>query len=183
MLYVDKFKLKLKPESSYSAGSPQARKVEASPWLRGRRRKDHHGVQPPHLRMSHVGSSPSPALSRERRRHHRPLTPGERASHQALSTKTELWSRPDPSLRETGVRSPGERPRQGSGPSLRAPTSRKSLPPRVQFPCHLPASLTQPVTPTTQCPVGQAGGPAIWPTSLAHWLRTAKTQTKRSPWK
>lgn len=178
---MDKFKLKLKPETSYSAGSPQARKVETSPWLRGRRRKDHHGVQPPPLRMSRVGSCPSPALSPERRRHPRPPTLGEHASHQALSTKTELWSCPAPSLRETGAPSPGERPRQGRGPSLRAAGSRKSLSPWVQFPCHLPASLAQPVTPMTQCPVGQAGGPATWPISSAHWPRTAKTQTKRNP--
>lgn len=180
---MDKFKLQLQPETSSGAGSPQARKVEASPWLRGRGRREHHGVQPPPRRMAHAGSRPSPALPRERRHHRRPPTPGERASRRALSAKTERWSRPDPSPRETGVPSPGERPRQGSGPSLRAPGSRKSLPPWVQFPCHLPASLTQPLTPTTQCPAGQAGGPAIWPTSSAHWPRTAKTRTKRSPWK
>lgn len=178
---MDTFKLKLNPETSYSARSPQTRKVEASPSLRGRRRKDRHGVQPPPLRRSHVGSRPPPALSWERRRHPRPPTPGEHASHRALSTKTEPWSCPAPSLREMGVPSPEERPRQGRGPSLRAPGSRKSLSPRVQSPCHLPASITQPVTPTTQCPVGQAGGPATWPTSSAHWPRTAQTQTKRSP--
>lgn len=157
--------------------------METSPWLLGRRRKDSRRVQPLTLGMSQVESRLSPALSLGRRSHRRPLMLGECASHPArrLPTKTELWSHLDPGFREKDVPSPGERPRQGKGPSPQARGSRKSLLRGVQLQHHLPAPLTQPVPHTTQCLVGQAGGPATWPTSLAHWPRTAKTQTRRGP--
>lgn len=106
----------------------------------------------------------------------------EGASHpaQRLPTKTEPWSHPDPSLREVAP-SPGERPKQRKSPSLQAPVSRKSQLLWVQPQRHLPVPITRPVPPTTQCPVGQAGGPAIWPTFSAHWPRAAKTKTRRGP--
>lgn len=173
------------------AGSPQARKVEASPWLLGRRRRDCCRGQPPTPRMPQVRTCPTPVLSLGTRNHQRPwenslglmLREHPSYSTQGLSTKPELWSCLDPSCRGRVTPSPGERPSQGRGLALQAPVSRKSLFLWVQPQPHLPVPLSQPVPHTTQCRVAQAEGPATWPTSSAHWPRTAKAQTGRGLWK
>lgn len=102
------------------------------------------------------GAPLSCAVAGEKTPPQAPRLRGERASHRALSTMTGLWSRPDPASGR-GVSRHQER-----GPGREAVLllgRRKQVKSAAMGPVSMspPASLTQPVTPTTQYPVGQAG--------------------------